>query len=96
MPQENVKVVRDQFAATNERDFPPAISHYAEDVELLVDPAAFLEAGTFKGRDAVGQWFADWFRTFEPGYRLEIEEAQDLGDAVAAVPRSRALGPGTR
>jgi ketosteroid isomerase-like protein len=65
--QENVDVVLDQFAATNERDFPRAMSHYAEDVELFVDPGGFLSAGTIKGRDAVGQWFADWLTTFEPG-----------------------------
>ena len=82
MSRENVEVVCDQFAATNERDFPRAMSHYAEDVELVVDRDAFLQGGTFKGRDAVGQWFADWFTTFEPGYRFEIEEARDLGDLV--------------
>lgn len=96
MSQENVKVVRDQFAATNERDFPLAMSHYAEDVELVVDRDAFLDAGTFKGRHAVGQWFADWFKTFEPDYRFDIDEARDLGDLVLLVAthhgRGRASG----
>lgn len=82
MSQENVEVVCDQFAAVNERDFPRVMSRYAEDVELVVDPVAFLHGGTFKGRDAVGQWFGDWFRTFEPGYRFDIEETRDLGDVV--------------
>jgi ketosteroid isomerase-like protein len=36
--RENVDMVLDQFAATNERDFPRAMSHYAEDVVLVVDP----------------------------------------------------------
>jgi ketosteroid isomerase-like protein len=80
MSEENVEVVRDLFAATNERDFPRALSHYAEDVVLVAD--AFLESGTFNGRHAVGQWFANWFRAFEPDYHFDIEEAQDLGDAV--------------
>ena len=57
MSQRNVDVLRDQFAATNERDFPRAMSHYAEDVELVVSPGAFLQSGTFAGRRAVGQWF---------------------------------------
>ena len=77
MSQENVEVVRDQFAATNERTFQRAMSHYAPDVELIVDRDAFLQGGTFKGRDAVGQWFADWFMTFEPGYHFDIEEARE-------------------
>jgi ketosteroid isomerase-like protein len=82
MSHENVEVVLDQFAATNERDFARAMSHYAEDVELVVDPDAFLERGTFKGRDAVGQWFANWLTTFEPGYHFDIGETRDLGDVV--------------
>ena len=96
MSQENVELVRDQFAATNERDFPRAMSHYAEDVELVVDRDAFLQGGTFRGRDAVGQWFADWFTTFESGYHFDIEEARDLGDVVLVIAghhgRGRASG----
>jgi hypothetical protein len=37
------------------------MSYYAEDVELVVHPQAFLERGTFKGREAVGEWFGNWF-----------------------------------
>jgi hypothetical protein len=29
------------------------MSHYADDMELVVDPDAFLERGTFKGRHGV-------------------------------------------
>ena len=96
MSQENVEVVRDQFAATNDRDFPRAMSYYAEDVELVVHPDAFLERGTFMGRDAVGEWFANWLTTFEPGYHFDIEEARDLGDVLLLVAshhgRGRASG----
>ena len=81
MSKGDVEVVRDQFAAVNERDFPRAMSLYAEDVMLVVDPG-FLESGTYEGREAVGKWFGDWFRTFEAGYRFEIEETRDLGDVV--------------
>ena len=81
MSKGDVDVVRDQFAAVNERDFPRAMSLYAEDVVLVVDPG-FLESGTYEGREAVGKWFGDWFRTFEPDYRFEIEETRDLGDVV--------------
>jgi ketosteroid isomerase-like protein len=92
MSEKNIEVVRDQFEAVNERDFPRAMSHYAEDVELVVDPDAFLQSGTFKGRDAVGQWFGDWFTTFEPGYHFDIEEARDLGDAVLLIATHHGRG----
>jgi ketosteroid isomerase-like protein len=92
----DVQVVRDQFAATNDRDFARAMSLYAEDVELEVDREAFLESGTFSGRRAVGRWFGDWFATFEPGYRFEIEEVRDLGGVIflAASHRGRGRGSG--
>ena len=54
MSQENVDVVLDQFAATNERDFDRAMSFYVEDVELIVDYDAFVEGGIFTGSEAVG------------------------------------------
>jgi ketosteroid isomerase-like protein len=92
MAEEEVEVVRDQFAATNTGDFPRAMSLYGEDVELFVDPEAFLESGTFQGREAVGRWFANWFTTFEPGYHFEIEEARNLGDVVLLVASHRGRG----
>ena len=82
----------DQFAATNERDFARAMGHYAADVELVVDRGAFLEGGTFNGREAVGEWFGNWFRTFEPGYRFEIEEARDFDGVILLVASHRGRG----
>ena len=82
---EDVGVVVDQFAATNARDFPRAMSLYADDVELFVHPGAFLTHGRFSGKEAVGQWFADWFATFAPGYHFDIDEARDVGGVVLIV-----------
>jgi ketosteroid isomerase-like protein len=95
MSQGDVEVVRDQFAAVNERDFPRAMSLYAEDVVLVVDSGAFLEHGVFEGREAVGEWFGNWFATFEPDYRFEIEEARDLGDRVFIDASHRGRGRGS-
>ena len=92
MAREDVEVVLDQFAAVNERNFERAMSLYAEDVELVVDPRACLEGGTFKGRDEVGEWFGNWFRSFAPGYRFDIEEARDLGDAILLVASHHGRG----
>jgi ketosteroid isomerase-like protein len=89
---EDVAVVREQFAATNERDFARAMTYYSDDVELVVHHDAFLNEGTFRGREAVGEWFGDWFRTFEPGYHFDIEEARDVGDAVLLVASHRGRG----
>ena len=85
MSQRDVDIVREQYEATNERDFPRAMSFYAEDVELVVHPDASLERGTFRGREAVGEWYGSWFRSFEPDYRFDITEARDLGGVVLLV-----------
>ena len=95
MSAKNVEVVRDQFDAVNERDFPRAMSHYAEDVVLVAHSGAFLTGGTFEGRDAVGKWFGDWFSTFAHGYRFEIYEARDLGDRVLIAATHHARGRGS-
>lgn len=80
--QEDIDVVRDQFEAVNERDFERAMGHYAEDVVLVVHPGFGLETGTFEGKQAVGEWFGQWFRAFDAGFRFEIDEARDLGDVI--------------
>jgi ketosteroid isomerase-like protein len=82
VPSGDADVVREQFNAVNSRDFERAMSLYDEDVVLVVHEDAFLEAGTFKGRRAVGEYFGNWFAIFEPGYSFEIHEAREIGGRV--------------
>jgi ketosteroid isomerase-like protein len=83
--QADVDVVLDQFAAVNERDFERAMDRYAEVVRLFASEESGLKAGLFKGREAVGEWFGDWFRIFAPGYRFEIQEARELENGVILI-----------
>ncbi|HSD23389.1 MAG TPA: nuclear transport factor 2 family protein [Solirubrobacterales bacterium] len=76
-----VDVIRDQYAATNERDFARAMSYYAEDVVLVVEEG-FLSTGTFEGKEAVGEWFGDWFRAFGADYRFTIDEIRELAPGL--------------
>jgi ketosteroid isomerase-like protein len=82
MPEADIAIVRDQFEAVNERDFQRAMDHYAEDVALVVHPGFGLETGTFEGKQAVGEWFGQWFRAFGTGFRFEIDEAREIGDVI--------------
>jgi ketosteroid isomerase-like protein len=92
MSQANIEVVRDQYAATNERDFARAMAHYDVDVELLVPPG-YLQPGEFRGREAVGAWFGDWFSSFDLDARFEVKEITELEDgAVLLVADHRARG----
>ena len=79
MSEADLEVIRDHFVATNERDFERAMGHYADDVVLEVREG-FLNTGTFEGKEAVGEWFGDWFRMFGADYHFEIDEIRDLGN----------------
>ena len=77
---ENAEVIRDLFAATNERDWPRVISHYADDVVLVVPPSYSLLTGTFEGRESLRAWFSDWFRSFEADAAFEITEVSEVDE----------------
>jgi len=80
-------VLREQFAATNERDFERAMTYYADDVVLVVEEG-FLSTGTFEGREAVGEWYGDWFRAFSSDYRFEIEELREIAPGLVFMTAS--------
>ena len=82
MSQADVDVVVGQFEAVNERDFQRAMNSYAEDVRLFASEESGPNAGSFEGKEAVGDWFGDWFRTFASDYRFEIKESRELDNGV--------------
>jgi ketosteroid isomerase-like protein len=89
--EKNAAVLRDHYAATNERHFRRAMSHYAEDVVLVIPTG--ITAGTFIGRQAVGDWFGDWFATFDRDARFDVEEIVELdADAVLLIAKHHASG----
>ena len=95
-PTSNADVIRDQYAAVNERDWDRAMSHFAEDVELVIAPGG-IRSGTFSGRDKVGRWFGEWFGSFDRTLHFEIigfEERPDGSLDVTAehVARGKSSG----
>ena len=96
MSEKNLEVIRDQYAAVNERDWDRAMGHYAEDVELVV-PTGGIRGGTFRGLDAVGEWFGDWLSSFASDARFDLKEVTELADGGVLVvadhhARGRASG----
>ena len=80
MSELDIEVVRDQFEAVNERDFERAMDHYAEDVVLIVPVEP--NPGTYRGKEAVGRWFGEWFQVFGRDYRFQIDEAREVGEVI--------------
>jgi ketosteroid isomerase-like protein len=60
---------------------------WAKDVTLvthgdLVGLVGVTGDNVLAGKEAVGDWFADWFRQLARDYRFEIDQVHDLGDRV--------------
>lgn len=83
-------IVRGQFEAVNRRDFAAAMDLYADDVELIAMPG-HLMSGTYHGKEAVGEWFGDWFRAFG-ATNFEWLDVIESGDALALWARFIAAG----
>jgi ketosteroid isomerase-like protein len=93
MSRENVEIVIRLFEAVNSRDFPAAMDAYADDVALVLHHDLRGGGGSGAvGKEAVGEWFGDWFRQFASDYRFDIEEARDLGDRVFLVATHHGRG----
>ena len=79
MSESSLDVIREQYAATNRRDFAHVMDLYTDDVVLRVPRIEGVQnPGTYEGKEAVGEWFGDWFRTFAHDYRFEIQELREL------------------
>jgi len=79
--EQDIDVVRDVFAAVNERDFARARAGHADDVVLVIREG-FLNQGTFEGHQGLIEWFGDWFRSFGSDYAFEIVEARELSEGL--------------
>jgi ketosteroid isomerase-like protein len=90
MSQENVEIVRGQFEATNRRDFARPMEDWADDIEVEPGPGSLIPAAS--GREAVGEFFGDWFRAFGGGVHFEVTEIRAVGDTVILEARHHAKG----
>ena len=93
MAQADVEVVLKQFRDTNARDFAAVMDAYADDVELAACGERLgVLAASVSGKEAVGEWFGDWFRQFGSDYRFDVEEASEVAGRVLLVARHHGRG----
>jgi ketosteroid isomerase-like protein len=91
MSQENVEIAVGYFQAT---DLESAIDALANNVSFVFHGETRRLSGTesFSGKQMAIEWLADWFSRFDPGYRMEVNEARDWGDRVLVVTTHHARG----
>jgi ketosteroid isomerase-like protein len=91
MSNKNVAIVREQFEATNRRDFARPMADWADDIEVVETREGDIRSGTYAGREAVAEFFGAWFRAFR-AVQFELLEIREGGDSVAVAARHRAQG----
>jgi ketosteroid isomerase-like protein len=80
MLQDDIQRVREQYARYNGGERAPGRWFWHEDAEYHTareDP----DHAAHRGIDAIGKLFASWLEAY-PDLRLEIQEAEALGDKV--------------
>ncbi|HEX4718412.1 MAG TPA: nuclear transport factor 2 family protein [Thermoleophilaceae bacterium] len=87
----NTDLLKHFFDAANRRDFGTVMDLYADDVDLVV-PGPWINGGVHRGKEAVGRFFGDWYRTFDGGPHFEIQETREAGEAVALSANATARG----
>src|SRR6478736_490844 len=92
MSRDNVEIVRRIYEDMNRRNWAAVLIAMDEEVVLVVHESVGPDAGVFRGRDAVGRWFGEWFLAFDKDYRFELDEARSVGDRVFVVARHHGHG----
>ena len=92
MSQENVEIVRAIYEDMNRRNWAAILAALDEEVVLVVHESVGPDAGVFRGREAVGRWFGEWFLAFDKDYRFVLDEARSVGDRVLVVARHHGHG----
>jgi ketosteroid isomerase-like protein len=92
MSQENVEIVREIYDHMNRRNWAAILIALDEDVVLVVHESVGPDAGVFRGREAVGRWFGEWFLAFDTDYRSTLDEIRSVGDRVLVVAQHHGHG----
>jgi ketosteroid isomerase-like protein len=79
VPQhDDLKTIREAFAAWNERDIDYWIAHAQPDVEIWSTYAALDERGPYRGHAGMREWRAEIDRNFEV-HEVFAEDVRDVG-----------------
>ena len=91
MAQENVEVVKQAIAAYNRRDFETMQSLNHPDVQLDWSASRGIEAGVYRGWEAVACFYRRYFDTFAE-INIEPDRFIESGDTVVVPNHGRVRG----
>ena len=92
MSQENVEVVRAQFAAFERGGLEAVTRFWHPDIEWRAIEGAVDDVGLMRGEDAVRGYYQDWIDTVDHLQVEVVEVIAEAGDQVVVVVRNSGRG----
>ena len=90
MSEENVEIVRREYAAMTKRDWAAIAEVWHPEIELETDESA-PGAGIYRGIEEITRFFETWSQPYGE-FRVEAAEIRDLGDQVVVLERYSGRG----
>jgi ketosteroid isomerase-like protein len=91
MSQENVDVVRAQFAALGHGGLEAVARFWHPDIEWRAIEGALDDVGVMRGEDAVRRYYQDWIDTVDH-LQVVVEVIAEAGEQVVVVARNSGRG----
>jgi ketosteroid isomerase-like protein len=99
VPEPNVEIVKKGYEALTTGGFESWLALFDEEFVMETPAALASEPGTYRGREGVRRWFAEFYEAMDE-VRLNPREFLAVGDRVVVpfeiVARGRATGLETR
>jgi ketosteroid isomerase-like protein len=92
MSQENVEVVRAQFAAFGRGGLEAVTRFWHPDIEWRAIEGALDDVGLMRGEDAVRRYYQDWIDTVDHLQVEVVEVIAEAGEQVVVVVRNSGRG----
>jgi ketosteroid isomerase-like protein len=89
--EENVEVIRRNIEAFNRRDLEGVLQTYDPNAEVDWSRSPGVEAGIYRGRDAIGDLWNTFFETWER-LTLSVDEFIECGESVVVPSRTHFWG----
>ena len=91
MAAENVEIIRRGIDAFNRRDLDELLQGYDPDAEVDLSRSPGLQAGIYRGREAVRAFWNTFFEAWER-MTVSVDEYIDCGESVVVPTRTRFWG----